>query len=76
MQYGIGASYALSKRLSIRTGFFAGYKTYTADSADYKTPYVINDLQKVDADCFVYEIPEFRKIEKTRLVSATTSGKR
>ena len=57
MQYGIGASYALSKRLSIRTGFFAGYKTYTADSADYKTPYVINDLQKVDADCFVYEIP-------------------
>ncbi len=57
MQYGIGAGYALSKRLSIRTGFFAGYKTYTADSTDYKPPYVINNLQKVDADCFVYEIP-------------------
>ena len=57
MQYGIGTSYALSERFSIRTGFFAGYKTYTADSTDYHPPYTINNLQKVDADCFVYEIP-------------------
>lgn len=57
MQYGIGASYALSKRVSIRTGFFAGSKKYTADSADYHLHYSITNLQKVDADCFVYEIP-------------------
>ena len=57
MQYGIGASYSFSERFSIRTGFFAGYKTYTADSADYHPPYIINNLQKIDADCFVYEIP-------------------
>ncbi|MGZ8511117.1 MAG: hypothetical protein ACXWWA_12095 [Chitinophagaceae bacterium] len=57
MQYGIGASYALSKRFSIRTGFFAGSKKYTADSADYHLHYSINNLQKVEADCYVYEIP-------------------
>lgn len=57
MQYGIGASYSFSERFSIRTGFFAGYKIYTADSADYHPPYTINNLQKIDANCFVYEIP-------------------
>lgn len=57
MQYGIGASYALSKRFSIRTGFFAGSKKYTADSADYHLHYSISNLEKVDADCYVYEIP-------------------
>ncbi len=56
-QYGIGISYALSKKLSVRTGFFSGHKKYTADSADYLPPYTINNLQKVDANCFVYEIP-------------------
>jgi hypothetical protein len=57
MQYGLGASYSFSERFSIRTGFFAGYKIYTADSADYQPPYTINNLQKINADCFVYEIP-------------------
>jgi len=57
MQYGIGASYSFSERFSLRTGFFAGYKIYTADSADYHPPYTINNLQKIEADCFVYEIP-------------------
>ena len=57
MQYGIGASYSFSERFGIRTGFFAGYKIYTADSADYHPPYTINNLQKIDANCFVYEIP-------------------
>lgn len=57
MQYGIGAGYALSKGFTIRTGFFAGSKRYTADSADYHLHYSINNLQKVDADCYVYEIP-------------------
>ena len=57
MQYGLGIGYAFSKRLPIRTGFYTGNKIYTADSGDYKTPYTINKLQKVDANCLVYEIP-------------------
>jgi hypothetical protein len=61
MQYGIGASYALSNRWQIRTGFFVSRKLYTADSSDYHPPknfwnYYTN-LQKIDADCLVYEIP-------------------
>jgi hypothetical protein len=57
MQYGIGVSYALSKRFRIRTGFFAGYKKYTADSADYHSPNTITNLQMIEANCFVYEVP-------------------
>lgn len=57
MQYGVGISYALSQRLSIRAGFYAATKKYTADSADYHLRYSINNLQKIHADCFVYEIP-------------------
>jgi hypothetical protein len=57
LQYGIGASYAISKRLTIRTGFFAAKKIYTADSSSYKTPYTIHNLKKIDANCLVYEIP-------------------
>ena len=57
MQYGLGVGYALSRRLTVRTGFFAGNKIYTADSGDYKTPYTIHKLQKVEANCLVYEIP-------------------
>ncbi|RYG48453.1 MAG: hypothetical protein EOO01_13540 [Chitinophagaceae bacterium] len=56
-QYGIGMSYQFSKKLSIRTGFFAGKKVYTADSTTYKTPYPIHNLEEVDATCYVYEIP-------------------
>ena len=57
LQYGIGISYAVSKKVSIRTGFFAGHKKYDADSTDYHPPYTINKLQKVEANCLVYEIP-------------------
>ena len=57
MLYGVGVGYALSKRLTIRSGFFAVSKIYTADSSNYNAPYTINKLQKVDANCLVYEIP-------------------
>jgi hypothetical protein len=57
MQYGIGAGYQLTKRLSVRTGFFAGKKVYDADSTTYKTPYPIHNLKEVEANCMVYEIP-------------------
>lgn len=61
LPYGVGISYAVSKKISIRTGFFAGKKIYDADSADYNPPanfwnYYTN-LQKIEANCFVYEIP-------------------
>ncbi|RYG52582.1 MAG: hypothetical protein EOO01_06315, partial [Chitinophagaceae bacterium] len=61
MQYGIGLSYAVTKRLQIRTGLLISRKIYTADSTDYHPPknfwsYYPN-LQKIDANCLVYEIP-------------------
>jgi len=56
-QYGIGFSYAISKKLSIRTGFYTARKIYTADSNDYHSSYVPPKLQKVNANCIVYEIP-------------------
>lgn len=57
LQYGIGLSYAVSKRLSIRTGFFAGRKKYSADSTEYHTDYYPPKLERIDANCIVYEIP-------------------
>ena len=57
LQYGIGAGYAITKNLTVRAGFYAGDKKYTADSSDYHSSYSIANLEKVDADCFVYEIP-------------------
>lgn len=56
-QYGIGVAYALTSNLAIRTGFYAGDKKYDADSADYHMPYPIHKLEKVEADCYVFEIP-------------------
>lgn len=57
LQYGIGLSYAVSKQISIRTGFFAGRKKYSADSSEYYSSYYPPNLQKIDANCLVYEIP-------------------
>lgn len=57
MQYGLGISYALSKRFSIRTGFYAGRKKYGVDSADYHSTDSPDNLESVDANCLVYEIP-------------------
>jgi opacity protein-like surface antigen len=61
LQYGVGISYAISSKWTVRTGFYAGRKKYDADSADYTPPAdywnYINNLQKVNANCLVYEIP-------------------
>jgi hypothetical protein len=57
LQYGIGLSYAVSKRVSIRTGFFAGRKKYSADSTEYYSSYYPPKLERIDANCLVYEIP-------------------
>ncbi|HZI54780.1 MAG TPA: hypothetical protein VFD56_13785, partial [Chitinophagaceae bacterium] len=58
MQYGVGISYALSKKISLRTGFFTGRKIYTAGPEDYHSSYnPPPSLQKIEANCLVYEIP-------------------
>jgi len=61
LNYGIGLSYAINDRFTLRTGFYAGSKVYSADSNSYHTPYTGGPysykLDAVDADCFVYEVP-------------------
>ena len=61
LAYGVGIGYQISKRFSIRTGFYAGRKVYTADPGDYHPPnnfwqYYPN-LEDIEANCKVYDIP-------------------
>lgn len=59
--WGAGFSYDISRRLTLRTGFFASRKIYVASPADYHPPYnfwnYYPNLQKIDANCMIYEIP-------------------
>lgn len=61
MQYGMGIGYAISDRFTVRAGFYAGRKIYTADSNSYHTPFTTgpyySKLDRVDANCLIYEIP-------------------
>lgn len=61
MQYGLGAAYAITKRLSVRSGFFVGRKKYDADSSDYHPDgnfwNYYRNMEKIEANCLVYEIP-------------------
>lgn len=61
LQYGVGLSYAINDRFSVRTGFYAGSKVYSADSNSYKTQYTGGGysykLYSIDADCYVFEVP-------------------
>jgi hypothetical protein len=61
LAYGAGASYAISKKLNLRTGFYLSKKIYSVDREDYNLPpgSVGNYqyLQNVNANCKVYEIP-------------------
>lgn len=58
--YGAGFSYTL-KKFTLRSGFYVNKKIYSADSSDYHPPtgywLYSNNLERVDADCKVYEIP-------------------
>jgi hypothetical protein len=61
LAYGAGIGYQISKRFSVRTGFYAGRKVYTADPEDYHPPtnfwgYYPN-LESIDANCKIYDIP-------------------
>lgn len=61
LTYGAGISYAISNRITLRTGFYVARKVYSAAGDAYRPPsgYWTNriKLDKVDADCNVYEIP-------------------
>jgi hypothetical protein len=63
IQYGGGIGYNFANGITLRTGFFAGKKLYSADSADYNAPagwwQYYPGLKNIKADCKVYEIPLF-----------------
>ena len=48
-------------RFSVRAGFYAARKVYTADPEDYHPPYnfwnYYSNLKNIEANCKVYEIP-------------------
>jgi hypothetical protein len=58
---GAGLGYQVSKKFSIKTGFYSARKIYNADPEDYHPPYnfwvYYPNLKNIDADCKVYEIP-------------------
>ena len=61
LAYGAGIGYQVSKKFSIRTGFYSARKVYSADPGDYYPPanfwtYYPN-LKNINANCKVYEIP-------------------
>ena len=57
--YGTGLRYTIGKRFTISSGFYVSKKIYSARPSQYKfsggTSYPY--LQKINADCNVYEIP-------------------
>ncbi len=59
LNYGVGFSYALSKKVILRTGFYIADKIYSADTSEYKLPYGSNTnyLYDINANCIVYNIP-------------------
>lgn len=58
---GVGMGYTIKEKFTIRTGFYTARKIYSAQPSDYKAPpdfYTYYPyLEKIDADCKVYEIP-------------------
>ncbi|MBL7725467.1 MAG: hypothetical protein JNK27_15065 [Chitinophagaceae bacterium] len=58
---GLGMGYTFKDRFTIRTGFYTASKIYTASPEAYHPPDIFYTfypyLEKVEADCKVYEIP-------------------
>ncbi|HVT83728.1 MAG TPA: hypothetical protein VHD35_00930 [Chitinophagaceae bacterium] len=59
--FGIGVGFSFHDKFSLRTGFYSVRKVYTASPDEYHPPYnfwtYYPYLNKVDADCRVFEIP-------------------
>ncbi len=57
---GAGAGVTIKERFTIRAGFYTGRKIYSAKWGDYKpdiNPPNPQFIEKIEADCKVYEIP-------------------
>ena len=58
---GIGAGYTFKEKFTLRAGFYTARKIYTATPEYYHAPSAFYayypNLEKIDADCKVYEIP-------------------
>jgi len=58
---GLGLGYTFKDRFTIRTGFYSARKVYSASPEAYHPPDVFYSyypyLEKIDADCKVYELP-------------------
>ncbi len=58
---GAGIGYTFKERFTLRSGFYSARKVYTSSPGEYNPPDIFNtyypNLQKVEADCKVYEIP-------------------
>ena len=61
MVTGLGLSYTIREKFTISSGFYSARKIYSAGPSDYKAPPEFYQaypfLEKVDANCRVYEIP-------------------
>ncbi len=59
---GVQASYNITRRLSINTGFSVTKKFYEAKGSDFHPPahyftYYVDKLVRVDGSCFMWELP-------------------
>jgi hypothetical protein len=58
---GAGIGYTYKEKFTLRTGFYAARKIYTSSPENYNAPANFYtwypNMQRIDADCKVYEIP-------------------
>ena len=60
LAYGAQLSYSITRKFTLRTGFYVAKKIYSVDDTEYHLPRGStwnNFLESVDADCKVHEIP-------------------
>jgi hypothetical protein len=80
VRYGIGIGYQLNNKWGFQTGFYAGKKKYIAGPNDYHTKRVLPNyvkINKVNADCMIYEIPitvRYDIFKKSSIAYYTTIG--
>ncbi|UEG49511.1 PorT family protein [Ferruginibacter lapsinanis] len=80
-KYSIGGGYQLNKKFSIQTGFNFMPKKYIALPGDYKakpgTYWANAYVQKVKADCYVFEIPlavRYNIVQNSKRIFYATTG--
>lgn len=79
INYGVGFSYGLTGRFTLRTGFYIAEKIYSADKSQYHVPSGgsnVEYLYNIDANCKVYEMPltlsyDFGKVKNHQWFAST-----